>query len=102
MFKVVNEIAPPIMTDIFGEMRDLSTRSGVSFQRPRINTVYRGENSIRVFGPLVWDTMLPKRFKSCDSLAQFKKCIRTWIPQNCPCRLCKQYMPKLGFTSVCT
>ena len=102
MFKVVNGIAPPIMTDIFGEMRDLSTRSGVSFQRPRINTVYRGENSIRVFGPLVWDTMLPKRFKSCDSLAQFKKCIRTWIPQNCPCRLCKQYMPRLGFTSVCT
>ena len=101
MYKVINDIAPPIMKEMFGERKETSTRSGITYTRPKVNTVYKGENSLRAFGPLVWDKMLPERYKLCTSLTQFKNSIKSWKPHNCPCRLCKQYIPRLGFTSVC-
>ena len=60
-----------------------------------------GENSIRCFGPVVWDEMLPRRFKSIETLEKFKSDIREWIPVNCPCSLCREYI-KEGVGYVAT
>ena len=100
MYKVMNNLSPPIMREMFLERKEYSTRSGINFPRPKVNTVYNGENSIRIFGPVVWDKMLPERFKLCSTLAEFKNSIRSWKPDNCPCRLCKDYIPGLGFITV--
>ena len=100
MYKVVNDLALPIMKEIFGETKEYLTRSGITHIRSKVNTVYKGDNSLRIFGPLVWGKMLPERYKSCSTLTEFKNSIKSWKPQNCPCRLCKQFIPGLGFTSV--
>ena len=27
----------------------------------------------------------------------FKREIKQWVPDNCPCRICKNYLPNIGF-----
>ena len=70
------------------------------FVRPNVNTVYKVENSLRYFGPIVWNNMIPDKIKVYSSLFEFKKAIKLWVPENCPCRLCKNYITDLGFTTV--
>ena len=70
MFKAVKKIGPVIVRDLF--VFDLNTRNDRTFHRPDVNTVYNGENSLRYFGPIVWDEMLPRKFKSID-IGKIKK-----------------------------
>ena len=100
MYKVMNDLCPQFIKDIFEKSEENPTRLGKTLVRPKVNTVYKGENSVRSFGPIVWNNMLPEELKSYSSLTNFKKAIRTWIPKNYPCRLCKNYVKGLGFTSV--
>ena len=101
MFKVKNNLCPPLMKDIFDlNSNERVTRMGDKFVRPKVNKVYKGENSLRSFGPIVWNTMLPDKLKVCSNLVDFKHSIKSWVPQNCPCRLCKTYIKGLGFIKV--
>ena len=97
MFKVKHDLSPPFMKDIFKEI-ERETRSGTSFLRPKVNSVKRGDRSLRSFGPIVWNTMLPDALKKCDTLDLFKHSIKTWKPDNCPCELCKVYIKGQGYT----
>ena len=49
------------------------------------------------FGPVVWETMLPESYKNITELKKFEKDIKKWVPDNCKCRLCKNYVPHVGF-----
>ena len=100
MFKVANNISPPFMKEIFGDLLVKSTRSGTTFPRHKVSKVYKGENSLRCLGPVIWNTLLPIKIKSCNSLDEFKQLIKSWVPYDCPCRLCKDFVPSLGFTSI--
>ena len=101
MYKVKNNLSPPFMCDIFYHKENgTTTRMGDTFYRPNVNKVYMGEHSLRNFGPIVWNTMLPEKFKTCSSLAEFKNSIKSWIPSDCPCRLCKNYVGCLGFVNL--
>ena len=99
MYKVINELCPQSVRDIF-EIKDDPIKSRKTFIRPKIKTVYKGEGSLRNFGPLIWNNMIPDKLKNYTTLQKFKKEIKTWIPENCPCRLCKNYVHGLGFISV--
>ena len=98
MFKVRNNLSPKIISDLF--QLAPNSKVGKSFFRPNVNTVYRGECSLRWFGPIVWDNMLPERFKSISTLEEFKGEIKKWIPDKCPCRLCREYIRGLGFVTL--
>ena len=101
MYMVKNNLSPPFIQDIFeykGHGR--ITRMGDKFARPNVNKVYKGENSLRNFGPIVWNTILPQNLKECSSLLEFKNSIKSWIPNNCPCRLCKINVKGVGFLKV--
>ena len=101
MFKVKFDLSPPFMKEIFTYLRnDKGTRSGDTFARPNVNSVYKGDQSLRSFGPIVWNDMLPSRLKTCQSLSEFKTNIKSWVPDNCPCKLCKTYIPGLGYANV--
>ena len=100
MYKVMNDLSPPIMKEIFKTAGVSSNRSGRMFSRPKVNSVYKGQNSLRNVGPIVWNMMLPEKFKSCTKLSDFQKSIKAWVPQNCPCRLCKPFIQGLGFAST--
>ena len=45
-------------------------------------------------GPKVWD-ILPNILKYRDGLYKFKKAIKKWKPENCPCRTCEKYTLQL-------
>ena len=98
MFKVIRKIGPEIMRDLF--VFSCDTRSGRAFCRPNVNTVYNGENSVRYLGPIVWDEMLPERFKSIQELEDFKREIKKWTPIGCPCSLCKEYIGGVGVVAT--
>ena len=99
MFKVKHDLSPPFMKEFFSQI-DRKTRSGNSFLRPKVNTVKRGDGSLRNFGPIVWNDMLPSSLKKCESLEKFKSLIKSWKPDNCPCELCKTYIKGLGYTVI--
>ena len=100
MYKAKHDLSPSFMKEIFHLNCGPSTRKGNTFFRPKVNTVYKGDFSLRIFGPIVWNNMLPEKIKASSTLSEFKNKIKSWIPENCPCRLCKNYIRGLGFVSV--
>ena len=97
MYKVKNGRSPAFMRELFVQDLGRPTRQGNAFVRPKVNTVYKGDSSLRNYGPIVWDEMLSDRLKDISSLNEFKNAIKTWVPKNCPCRLCKTFIQNLGF-----
>ena len=97
MYKVVNDLCPSFISELFEKNNGPTTRKRNMFVRAKVNTVYKGDNSLRIYGPKVWDEMLPEKLKECPSLNKFKNMIKSWVPENCPCRLCKHYVQGLGF-----
>ena len=101
MYKVKHEMSPPFMKEIFCHKgNDRGTRSGDIFVRPHVESVKKGDRSLRSFGPIIWNTMLPEKLKESASLDSFKESIKSWIPANCPCELCKTFVPGLGYASL--
>ena len=101
MFKVKNDLSPPFMKELFNHKENESgTRSGDTFERPHVDSVKKGDRSLRTFGPIVWNTMLPENLKSCKNLDEFKNSIKSWRPENCNCELCKTYVQGVGYVVV--
>ena len=69
----------------------------VEFARPNVQNVGTGEKSLRSFGPIVWNEMIPDKIKSSENINIFKHSIKSWIPDNCECKLCKVYVKGLGY-----
>ena len=99
MFKVKHNLCPEFIQNIFHQ-KNSTTRSKANFHRPTVNTVYNGEQSLRYFGPIVRDKMLPENIKQITDLGTFKREVKNWVPDNCPCRLCKDFVPQLGFVTL--
>ena len=97
MFKVKNGLCPEIMRDIF--QLNTNTDSTATFVIPRVKGEFMGKLSLRYFGPVVWEIMLPEEYKSVTNVEKFKKDIKDWVP-DCKCRLCKTYISGLGFTEI--
>ena len=98
MFKVKYDLCPEIMKSLFHI--NINQKVSKSFHRPNVNTEYKGKYSLRWFGPLVWDYMLPDNLKSITTLERFKNEVKKWVPENCSCRLCKDYIAQVGFVTL--
>ena len=98
MFKSYKGLSPPIMDNVFKLRTEnpYSLRQVSEFSRPIVKTVYHGTESLSYLGPKIWD-ILPEKLRNMDNLESFKKEIKTWRPDNCPCRLCKVYIEGVGF-----
>ena len=68
---------------------------------PNVNTVFKGQNSIRYFGSVIWNS-IPFELRKASSYQIFRSEIKRWRPTNCPFRLCKNYIGDLGFTNMCS
>ena len=60
-----------------------------------INTTY-GIGSIAHLAPTFLE-QIPAEMKCYKTLKLFKKIIKTWIPNKCPCRICKVYLQHVRF-----
>ena len=56
--------------------------------------------ALRGFGPIIWNEMLPESLKSSVSLESFKESIKGWIPTNCKCDLCRDYIQGVGYVNI--
>ena len=98
MFKSYKGLSPPIMDNVFKLRTEnpYSLRQVPEFSRPIVKTVYHATESLSYLGPKIWD-ILPEKLRNMDNLESFKKEIKTWRKDNCPCRLCKVYIESVGF-----
>ena len=99
MYKIKNNLAPEMIQNL---VQKSSCASRKNFLQPKKNTVKFGDNSFSTFGPIVWDDMLPAELKTNLTLREFKKALKTWIPSNCSCKLCKLYVNGVGYIYVST
>ena len=47
-------------------------------------------------GPKIWQS-LPDNLKNKESIKSFNMASKEWKPESCPCRLCKTYLPNIGY-----
>ena len=97
MYKVKNNLSVSILTDLFKQRNEVyNLRNNNLFTIPAVRTVFHGSESISFLGPKIW-TILPDDIKNAKSLGDFKSKIKSWKPENCPCRLCRVYVQNVGF-----
>ena len=97
MYKVKYNILPCPIAEVISK-RDIhyNMREVSDFERERHNTVLCGSETLRILGPKIWD-LIPSDIKLASLLSIFKSLIKKWSIQRCPCRLCSDYIPNLGF-----
>ena len=55
-----------------------------------------GLKTLNYRSPQLW-SILPGNLKQINSLVQFRESVRKWVCIDCPRRLCKLYLPNIGF-----
>ena len=96
MFKVRNGLAPEITNSVFQINPSVYNLRNSEFKTENVKTVHYGTESLSFLGPRIWK-LVPLEIKKSTSLQIFKNKIKTWAPENCPCRLCKTYVQGVGF-----
>ena len=91
-------LSPPIMNDILtlDENASYNLKSGVTVTRRNITTNKFGFETITAIGAVLWRN-LPDDIKNSDSLNIFKHRIKQWTPDNCPCKICRNFIKNLGY-----
>ena len=97
VFKMKNELAPPIMESILNKrFNTYNLRNFQEFATERKRTVWYGLETFSYRYPQLW-SLLPESLKEIISLSQSKRNIKHLICCNWPCRLCKVYVQNLVF-----
>ena len=71
-------------------------RKKTEFKRNIVKTVYNGTETLTFLGPRIW-RIAPDYIKKSNSFEELKLKAKLWNPENCPCRLCKRFLPQVGF-----
>ena len=61
-----------------------------------VNFVKYGTETITSLSAKIWN-ILPNDYKELTSLSTFIFKINYWETDECPCRLCKTYIQRIGF-----
>ena len=97
MYKTINDLNPSLIKELFCEIEShYNLRNNVEFVQPRVRSVGNGTESVRFKGPQLWQ-LLPQTIRNSGSLAQFKANIKNLKGENCPCNLCRTFIPNLSF-----
>ena len=97
MFKIKNNLSPKPIKEIFKEqVNTYDLRNKRYWEISNVRTVRYGTETIRYRGTKTWD-ILPLNIKESKTLSEFKAKIKLWKPTECTCRLCKIFVPELGF-----
>ena len=97
IYKVMHDLSPTLMNEIF-QLKDstYNLRKNTTFKTRNVKSVYYGTETISYLGPKIWE-LVPNEIKNSTTLSIFKSKIKDWIPNDCPCRLCKEYVANVGF-----
>ena len=70
-------------------------RNEPQFKTRHVRTEYFGRQSLIYLGPKILE--LPPILRNLETVTAFKRGIKKWKPEKCPCRQCKTYLPQVGF-----
>ena len=97
IYKMKNNLNPSIMDNTFERRNNTyNLRNFEEFVTKRKRTVKMGLETLNYRSPQLW-SILPENVRQINSLVQFKESVRKWVCIDCPCRLCKLYLPNIGF-----
>ena len=97
IYKMKNNLNPPIMDNMFERRNNTyNLRNFQEFATKRKRTVKMGLETLNYRSPQLW-SILPENLRQINLLVQFKESVRKWVCIDCPCRLCKLYLPNIGF-----
>ena len=97
LFKIKYDLVPPIMDSLLSRKTIYyKFRNMQEFQSEKKRTVFYDLETISYRALQLW-TILPEEFKQKNTISLFKRDVRQWICNECPCRLCKVFVPNLGF-----
>ena len=97
IYRIINNESPVIMKQIFPVAnKPYNLRNNNPFISTNVHTVYNGTETISFRGPQIW-ALVPENIKTSKSTIEFKRKIRSWKPNGCPCRICKTYIANIGF-----
>ena len=66
------------------------------FLLPRVRTTSYGSETIKYRGQRLW-LSLPQYIRDAQSINECRKQIKSWNGADCTCRLCRTFIPQLGF-----
>ena len=93
MYKVIQGIFPPLLNEVFVPRQSKYELRGKNFLvRRGVKPVIYGTESTSSLAPKRWE-ILPNEMKNLDNLQIFKAKIKKWVRVECPCGLCKIYLP---------
>ena len=84
------------LSGYIGEATGNNQRYISHFSTDPIHSVYNGTESESYLGPKIWD-QIPAEIKNKDFLEGFKREIKKWTYAEYPRRICKTFVPNLGF-----
>ena len=100
IFKVKMKLAPEIMNGVFDIIESpYPLGNELRFKSKNIRTVRYGIETAAFVSSRIWSYM-PSELKESMSLNKFRSKIKTWKPENCPCKLCKIYLQRIGYLQV--
>ena len=100
MFKVYKNLWQAIITNYFHvRQNNCNSRNDFYFAILSVKSVYYGTESLSNLGPRIWN-LVPDRQKQQVGIHAFKEEIKKWKQKNYPCRLCKTYVPNVGFIYI--
>ena len=91
-------IAPDIVKNVFPIIENpYNLRNETKFKSRNVKTVRYGIETASFVAPRIW-SRIPRSYKECSSGNEFKAKIKFWYPENCPWKLCKNYIYQIGYT----
>ena len=98
IFKVKMKLTPEIMNEVFDFIEFwYPLRNKLRFKSRNIRTVR--DRIETLVGSRILNN-LPSKLKESASLNEFKSKIKTWKLENCPCKLCKITIQRIGYLQV--
>ena len=97
IYKFQNGLSPPMINDIFVSRQNFyNLQKFQELSTSTKNSANFGMETIFCRGLQLWN-LIPSNLKSEPTLELFKKKIRKWNCEPCPCRMCKTYLQHIGF-----
>ena len=85
------------MSNIFDKRNNVDDfRNPSKFATRYVRSVFDGTESISILGSKFW-VIAPGELKQLETAKAFKREIKKWKPEKCPCRLCRPYIQNVGF-----
>ena len=97
IFEVKTGIAPELMKGVF-KFTDVlyNLRNQSKCNRSIPCTEKYGIEAASSIGLKLWGKV-PTEIKNSKSLKEFKVRIKSWVPKNCPCKICKLFIKHVGY-----